>query len=541
LGQLLAATAIDAAGFAGLPTRPITKWRSLAIFLNILACIVLQIHTSPSESSAASQGGEAHELMQLASFPTDGDVVAKDWSTAMLLKVFYGSGAGTRELGRSATAAAASAMLTSQLGGGDPRGAPGSNTAKTMKPPEQEKMEQAANEKAEAQKAVAAGEEVLARASAEQTAATAAQTRAHQAATDATSALERANEMEASAHSEAEAARAAVEAAVAAENKANEGVDRAFREFHETQKRREKAATVTETEKATIQRAEDTAAGRKDDAATAKKAAAEATAARKATGRELEAVVDAAKVHRRTAEANAATKSAEKAAADKLAAENTSETQRAKSKLDEKRAMAQQKSDEAEKAEREMKEAMYLERAMHSIEKADGESAFTWATLGYVLWAMAAGASCTMQTCLNTRLAQHIRGAWRAALMCAVISCAILAIVYLFVRLSSGREMAISALPWELPLWQTLGGGLLGVLSAVLPVVLTPVLGVATFYVVVLFGQLLCSTVWQLISASSAGDLYPAMICRCVGAALLSLLGACLCWKESQERRQSSS
>jgi len=46
LGQLLAATAMDQVGFAGLQKRPLTRRRALAIFVNILACIVLQIHVS---------------------------------------------------------------------------------------------------------------------------------------------------------------------------------------------------------------------------------------------------------------------------------------------------------------------------------------------------------------------------------------------------------------------------------------------------------------------------------------------------------------
>ena len=46
LGQLLAATAMAQVGFAGLRKRPLTRRRALALFVNILACIVLQIHVS---------------------------------------------------------------------------------------------------------------------------------------------------------------------------------------------------------------------------------------------------------------------------------------------------------------------------------------------------------------------------------------------------------------------------------------------------------------------------------------------------------------
>ena len=167
-------------------------------------------------------------------------------------------------------------------------------------------------------------------------------------------------------------------------------------------------------------------------------------------------------------------------------------------------------------------------RAMDMLNKADAkESPFTFGTLGCVVWAMFAGASATVQTCINTRLAKHVRGAWRASYINAALSSMILALIYLWERIMS-EDASIEALPWELPLWQTLGGGLLGVFCAVLPVILTPALGVATIYVVVLFGQLFCSMVWQIVVASIAGTLEPLVLVRCLIAALLSLFGSWL-------------
>ena len=61
-----------------------------------------------------------------------------------------------------------------------------------------------------------------------------------------------------------------------------------------------------------------------------------------------------------------------------------------------------------------------------------------------------------------------------------------------------------------------------------LPVILTPTLGVATIYVVVLFGQLFCSMVWQIVVASIAGTLEPLVLVKCIVAALLSLFGSWL-------------
>ena len=167
-------------------------------------------------------------------------------------------------------------------------------------------------------------------------------------------------------------------------------------------------------------------------------------------------------------------------------------------------------------------------RAMDMLNKADAkESPFTLGTLFCVVWAMFAGASATVQTCINTRLAKHVRGAWRASYINAAVSSTILALIYLWERIMS-EDASIEALPWELPLWQTLGGGLLGVFCAVLPVILTPALGVATIYVVVLFGQLFCSMVWQIVVASIAGTLEPLVLLRCLIAALLSLFGSWL-------------
>ena len=169
-----------------------------------------------------------------------------------------------------------------------------------------------------------------------------------------------------------------------------------------------------------------------------------------------------------------------------------------------------------------------INRAMERLNKADAkESPFTFGTLMCVVWAMFAGASATVQTCINTRLAKHVRGAWRASYINAAVSSTILALIYLWERIMS-EDASIEALPWELPLWQTLGGGLLGVFCAVLPVILTPALGVATIYVVVLFGQLFCSMVWQIAVASIAGTLEPLVLLRCLVAALLSLFGSWL-------------
>jgi transporter family-2 protein len=174
--------------------------------------------------------------------------------------------------------------------------------------------------------------------------------------------------------------------------------------------------------------------------------------------------------------------------------------------------------------------AHFQAKAMAELNKADAEeSSFTFGTFACVVWAMLAGASATVQTCINTRLAKHIRGPWRASYINAVLSSMILAFMYLWQRLAStGSDAAIEALPWELPLWQTLGGGLLGVFCAVLPVILTPTLGVATIYVVVLFGQLFCSMVWQIVVASIAGTLEPLVLVKCIVAALLSLFGSWL-------------
>jgi len=175
---------------------------------------------------------------------------------------------------------------------------------------------------------------------------------------------------------------------------------------------------------------------------------------------------------------------------------------------------------------RELDQRELEQRAMDALNHADStDQKWSWRSIGCVLWAMLAGASVSVQTCINTRLAAHIRGAWRAGFMCAFIACNMLALMYLWQRLSTGRETTISALPWELPLWQTLSGGFMGVMCAVLPIVLTPTLGVATFYTIVLLGQLLCAMIWQIVASAGAGTLEPYKVVLCLVATALAISG----------------
>ena len=91
------------------------------------------------------------------------------------------------------------------------------------------------------------------------------------------------------------------------------------------------------------------------------------------------------------------------------------------------------------------------------------------------------GASLPVQSAFNGRLASHVGGARRAsATVCTIGS----AILWLLVACANytGRLPPTRRPVWELPLWETLGGGLLG-LAGIAVLLVGRELGMARYYV----------------------------------------------------------
>src|SRR5665213_1045322 len=108
-----------------------------------------------------------------------------------------------------------------------------------------------------------------------------------------------------------------------------------------------------------------------------------------------------------------------------------------------------------------------------------------------VLAAMGMGAATTTQAGLNAELARWVGGPLRASSVSFVVgSVAIFAITILFAR--SGADARAGGAPW----WAWLGG-LGGAIFMGAGTALVPRLGALNLFVAVIFGQLLCSALFD--------------------------------------------
>ncbi len=107
----------------------------------------------------------------------------------------------------------------------------------------------------------------------------------------------------------------------------------------------------------------------------------------------------------------------------------------------------------------------------------------------YVSAAIAIGACLTLQPPINTAMARTLGNPLLAASISIAISLIFVVLAWLVWGKDSGNLMQIKVLPW----WIILGG-IIGVIFVAGGIMIAPVLGVALFFVCVVTGQLLSST-----------------------------------------------
>lgn len=107
----------------------------------------------------------------------------------------------------------------------------------------------------------------------------------------------------------------------------------------------------------------------------------------------------------------------------------------------------------------------------------------------YIAAAVTVGACLSLQPPINAVMARTLGSPLLAATISIAISLVLMVVVWLTLGKGVGDLTQIKALPW----WVTIGG-IVGVVFVAGGVVIAPALGVALFFVCVVAGQLLGST-----------------------------------------------
>lgn len=147
---------------------------------------------------------------------------------------------------------------------------------------------------------------------------------------------------------------------------------------------------------------------------------------------------------------------------------------------------------------------------------------------GVLLICAAAGASLPVQAAINARLATHLGGASSAGAAVCLGGSAALASGCLAMHLSGVAILAPRAAVWVLPLWETGGGGLLGV-SGIAVLLVGAALGYAKYFVLQLSGQLFAAVAMQFTSdyAANAPPLAQDLLLR-TGSLVIMVCSAAL-------------
>ncbi len=139
----------------------------------------------------------------------------------------------------------------------------------------------------------------------------------------------------------------------------------------------------------------------------------------------------------------------------------------------------------------------------------------------YILAAVAIGACLSLQPPINAVMARTLGSPLLAASISIAISLVFVVLVWLTWGKGAGNLGQIKALPW----WVIIGG-ILGVVFVAGGVMVAPVLGVALFFVCVVAGQLLGSTLADQFGAFGM-EVKPVNLMKLLGLGLV-LAGAAL-------------
>ena len=139
----------------------------------------------------------------------------------------------------------------------------------------------------------------------------------------------------------------------------------------------------------------------------------------------------------------------------------------------------------------------------------------------YIAAAVTVGACLSLQPPINAVMARTLGSPLLAATISIAISLVLMVVVWLTLGKGVGDLTQIKALPW----WVTIGG-IVGVVFVAGGVVIAPVLGVALFFVCVVAGQLLGSTLADQFGAFGM-QVKPINMMKLLGLGLV-LIGAIL-------------
>ena len=139
----------------------------------------------------------------------------------------------------------------------------------------------------------------------------------------------------------------------------------------------------------------------------------------------------------------------------------------------------------------------------------------------YIAAAIAIGACVSLQPPINAAMARTLGNPLLAASISIAISLVSVVLVWLAWGKGAGELAQIRALPW----WVVIGG-MVGVVFVVGGVMVAPVLGVALFFVCVVAGQLLGSTLADQFGAFGM-QVKPVNMMKLLGLALV-IAGAAL-------------
>lgn len=139
----------------------------------------------------------------------------------------------------------------------------------------------------------------------------------------------------------------------------------------------------------------------------------------------------------------------------------------------------------------------------------------------YVVAAIAIGACVSVQPPINAVMARTLGSPMLAASISIAISLVVVLLMSLGIDGGAGDLSQVRALPW----WIVVGG-IVGVVFVAGGVVIAPVLGVALFFVCVVAGQMLGSTLADQVGAFGM-EVKPVNLTKLVGIGLV-LAGAAL-------------